>query len=46
MPEIERRDALLSAAPSVVISSIEIVADSTIALEQGTLQRFKAVRDG
>lgn len=30
MPAIEGRDALLSAAPSVVISSMEIVADSTI----------------
>ena len=30
MAEIEGRDALLSAAPSVVISSMEIVADSTI----------------
>ena len=30
MPAIEGRDALLSAAPSVVISSMEIVADSTL----------------
>ena len=30
MPAIEGRDALLSVAPSVVISSMEIVADSTI----------------
>ena len=30
MPAIQGRDALLSAAPSVVISSMEIVADSTI----------------
>ena len=30
VPAIEGRDALLSVAPSVVISSMEIVADSTI----------------
>ena len=30
MPAIEGRDALLSVAPSVVISSMEIVADSTL----------------
>ncbi len=30
MPAIEGRDALLSAARSIVISSMEIVADSTI----------------
>ena len=30
VPTIEGRDALLSVAPSVVISSMEIVADSTI----------------
>ena len=30
MPAIEGRDALLDIAPAVVISSMEIVADSTI----------------
>ncbi len=30
MPALEGREALLSAAPSIVISSMEIVADSTI----------------
>jgi uncharacterized protein (TIGR02246 family) len=33
MPAIEGRDALLSAAPSVVISSMEIVADATLGTE-------------
>ena len=44
MPAIEGRDALLSAAPSVVISSMEIVADST--LGAGTSQRRKDGRAG
>jgi ketosteroid isomerase-like protein len=30
MPAIEGREALLSAAPSIVISSMEVAADSTI----------------
>ena len=33
MPALEGRDALLEAAPAVVISSMEIVADSTLGVE-------------
>ena len=33
MPALEGRDALLEAAPAVVISSMEIVADSTLGTE-------------
>ena len=33
MPALEGRDALLEAAPAVVISSMEIVADSTLGAE-------------
>lgn len=50
MPTIEGRDALLSAAPSVVISSMEIVTDSTIgagdfAATQGRVNWVRGPKD-